>query len=92
MAGPRFIADAPESLRSVALESLTAVFHAPSGMTHLLAPPAPQILEALASKPGTAEEVLERIASAFEVEAEDAVAAMAARLGELEAAGLVRRL
>jgi PqqD family protein of HPr-rel-A system len=92
MAGPRFIADAPECLRSVALESLSAVYHAPSGMTHLLAPPAPQILEALASWAGTAEDVLERIASSFEIEAEDAVAAMAARLEELEAAGLVRRL
>jgi PqqD family protein of HPr-rel-A system len=92
MAGPRFIADAPEALRSVPLESLTAVYHRPSGMTHLLAPPAPQILEALASSPGTAEDVLERIASNFDIEAEDAVTAMAARLEELEAAGLVRRL
>jgi PqqD family protein of HPr-rel-A system len=92
MAGPRYIADAPEALRSAPLESLTAVYHRPSGMTHLLAPPAPQILEALASWAGTAEDVLERIASSFEIEAEDPVAAMAARLEELEAAGLVRRL
>ena len=92
MAGPRFVADAPEELRSAPLESLTAVYHRPSGMTHLLAPPAPQILEALASWPGSPEEVLERIASSFEIEAEDPVAAMAARLEELEAAGLVRRL
>jgi PqqD family protein of HPr-rel-A system len=92
MAGPRYIADAPEALRSAPLESLTAVYHRPSGMTHLLAPPAPQILEALASWAGTAEEVLERMGASFEIEAEDAVAAMAARLEELEAAGLVRRL
>jgi PqqD family protein of HPr-rel-A system len=92
MAGPRYIADAPDALRSAPLESLTAVYHRPSGMTHLLAPPAPQILEALASWAGTPEDVLERIASSFEIEAEDPVAAMAARLEELEAAGLVRRL
>jgi PqqD family protein of HPr-rel-A system len=92
MAGPRFIADAPESALSVPLESLTALYHRPSGMTHLLAPPAPQILEALASWAGTAEDVLERIAASFEIEAEDKVGAMAARLEELEAAGLVRRL
>jgi hypothetical protein len=36
--------------------------------------------------------VLERMGASFEIEAEDAVAAMAARLEELEAAGLVRRL
>jgi PqqD family protein of HPr-rel-A system len=92
MAGPRFIADASEKLRGVPLESLTAVYHHPSGMTHLLAPPAPQILEALASWAGTAEEVLERMGASFEIEAEDPVAALAARLEELEAAGLVRRL
>ena len=91
MAGSRYIADPPGTLRVVPLESLAAVFHPPSGMTHLLAPPAPQILDALAARPGTAEEVLARIAAAFDVEAQDAVAAMAARLGELEAAGLVRR-
>jgi PqqD family protein of HPr-rel-A system len=92
MAGPRFVADPPEASRSVELESLTALYHAPSGMTHLLAPPAPQILAALADRPGTAEEVLERIAETFDLEAEDAAAAMAARLGELEVAGLVRRI
>ena len=91
MAGPRFIADAPECLRSVTLESLSAVYHVSSGMTHLLAPPAPQILAALADRPGTAEEVLKRIAEHFEVEAGDAAAAMSARLAELETAGLVRR-
>ncbi|HEX8579017.1 MAG TPA: HPr-rel-A system PqqD family peptide chaperone [Allosphingosinicella sp.] len=91
MAGPRFVADPPEQLRAVPLETLTAVFHAPSGMTHLLAPPAPQILVALAGRPGTAEEVLERIAEHFDVEAGDAPAAMASRLAELETAGLVRR-
>jgi len=91
MAGPTFVADAPDALSHVALESLTAIYHAPSGMTHLLAPPAPQILAALANRPGTAEDVLARIAESFDLETEDAAAAMSARLGELEAAGLVRR-
>jgi PqqD family protein of HPr-rel-A system len=92
MAGPRFIADPPDQLRAVTLESLTAVYHAPSGLTHLLAPPAPQILAALADRPGTAEEVLERIAEQFDVETGDAPAAMASRLAELETAGLVRKV
>ena len=91
MAGPRYIADAPEQTRVVELETLTALFHAPSGMTHILAPPAPQILAALAGRAGDAAEVLARMGDAFEVEAEDAEAAIEARLGELEAAGLVRR-
>ena len=91
MAGPRYIADPPESVRSVALENLVAVYHAPSGMTHLLAPPAPQILAALAAGPADAAQIVARIGADFEVEAEDPAAAIAARLAELEAAGLVWR-
>ena len=91
MAGPRYIADSPGCVRSVALEGLSALYHRPSGMTHILAPPAPQILAALADEPGDAEEVLARIGETFEVEADDPRAAIEARLGELEAAGLVRR-
>jgi PqqD family protein of HPr-rel-A system len=91
MAGPRYIADSADAVRSVPLEALTALYHRPSGMTHILAPPAPQILAALAAAPGDADEVLARIADVFDLEAEDPAAAIAARLGELEAAGLVRQ-
>ena len=91
MAGPRYIADPPHLVGSVELESLTAIFHRPSGMTHLLAPPAPQILAALAGKAGDAAEVLARIAGDFDIEAENPEAAIGARLAELESAGLVRR-
>jgi PqqD family protein of HPr-rel-A system len=91
MAGPRYIADPAAAMPSVALEALTALYHRPSGMTHILAPPAPQILAALAASPADAGELLVRIASGFEVEAEDPTAALEARLAELEAAGLVRR-
>ena len=60
-------------------------------MTHILAPPAPQILAVLADRPGDAAAILERIGETFEIEAEDAAGSVAARLAELEAAGLVRR-
>jgi PqqD family protein of HPr-rel-A system len=91
MAGPIYIADPVDSVRAVELDGLIALFHRPSGMTHILAPPAPQILEALAGKPGDADAILERIAALFEIEADDRQAAIAGRLAELEAAGLVRR-
>ena len=91
MAGPRYIADPPEDTETVPLEALSALYHRPSGMTHILAPPAPQILAALAGRAGDAAEVLARMGDAFEVEAEDPEAAIEARLAELEAAGLVRR-
>ena len=92
MAGLRYIADPPELIRSVELDGLTAIFHRPSGMTHIVAAPAPQILAALAERPGTAAELLARIAESFELRAEEPIAALQARLGELEAAGLVRRV
>jgi PqqD family protein of HPr-rel-A system len=91
VAGPRYIADPAAQTPGVTLDGLVAIFHAPSGQTHLLAPPAPQILDVLAERPGTPEDVLARIAESFDVEAADGPAAIAARLAELEAVGLVTR-
>ena len=90
MAGPRYIADPHEQIREIELDGLTALFHLPSGMTHIVAPPAPQILEVLAGAPADAEELAERLSEKFELEGGSE--AMAARLDELEAAGLVSRL
>jgi len=91
MAGPIYIADPPEAVRAFELDGLTALYHRPSGMTHILAAPAPQILAALAGAPGDAAAIVGRMAETFEVESDDAGAAIEARLAELEAAGLVRR-
>ena len=91
MAASRFAADPPEAFRRLEVEGLTLVYHRPSGLTHFLAPPAPQILEALAADPGSAEEIAARIGETFEIESDDPAAAIAARLAELEAAGLVWR-
>jgi PqqD family protein of HPr-rel-A system len=91
MAGTLYIAEVEPLAAAVEAEGLTLVFHARSGTTHLLAPPAPQILEALAGKAGDAAAVVARIAERFDIEGEDAEAVVAARLAELEAAGLVRR-
>jgi PqqD family protein of HPr-rel-A system len=91
MAGPLYVADPENQLLSVALDGLVAVFHRPSATTHILAPPAPQILALLADRPLNVSALLARLGEAFEVETgADAEAAMAARLAELEAAGLVR--
>lgn len=91
MAGPRFIADPAEAVKAVELDGLTALYHRPSGLTHILAPPAPQILAALADRAGDAAEIVARIGEDFELDETDAEAAIGARLDELEAAGLVRR-
>ena len=89
MAGPRYIADPTDLVRKVELDGLTALFHVPSGMTHIVAPPAPQILEALAGAPADADELAARLSDSFELEG--GAEALEARLTELEAAGLVSR-
>jgi len=87
----RYIADPPEDVRAVALDGLSVLYHVPSGTTHIVAPPAPEILAALREGPADVAELLARLATHFDVEGDDAAAAIGARLGELEAAGLVRR-
>ena len=87
MADPVYIADSKD-VRAVALDGLTLIYHAPSGMTHIVAPPAPEILDALAAGPADSAELLRRLSARFEFEGGDAIHV---RLEELEAAGLVRR-
>lgn len=87
----RFIADPVDARVSLPLENLFAVFHAPSGMTHVLASPAPEILDALAAGPADVDELLRRLMATHYLDAADAREAIAARLKELEAGGLVRR-
>jgi len=91
MAASLYAADPPATIRTVELEGLTLLYHRRSGLTHILAPPAPQILAALALGPAGADEIVARIGADFEVKAEDPAMAIAARLAELEAAGLVWR-
>ena len=91
MALPVFAADPADAVRIVPLDGLVALFHLPSGTTHVVAPPAPQILEALHEGPGDARAILARIAARYEIEEGEAGDAIEARLDELEAAGLVRR-
>jgi PqqD family protein of HPr-rel-A system len=91
MAASLYAADPPETVRIAELEGLTLLYHRRSGLTHILAPPAPQILSALAAGPATAARIVDRIGAEFELEADNPAAATEARLAELEAAGLVWR-
>ena len=90
MSGPIYISDA-DGCRTVELEGLTLLFHERSGTTHILAPPSPEILDALAGGSADARALLERLKARFDFADENGEAALAARLSELEAAGLVRR-
>lgn len=92
MGAPIYRADPPSARRLVAIEGLALVYHRPSGLTHILAPPAPELLEALGEGEADAGTLLERLAREHDVEAdEDARAEVEARLAELETAGLVWR-
>ncbi len=90
MPSRRYQADRQEDYRIVPLDGLQVLYHRPSGMTHFVAPPAPEILSALQDGPADAGELLTRMAERFELE--DGAEALEARLVELEAAGLVRAL
>jgi len=91
MAAPRYIADPEGALACVALDGLSVLFHAPSGMTHIVAPPAPEILAALREGPADVAELLARLQAHYDFEDEIGNDVVAARLDELEQAGLVRR-
>ena len=91
MAAPRYIAEPADKLALARLDGLCALFHGPSGATHIVAPPAPEILAALREGPADAATLLDRLAARFEFADAGAADAISARLAELEAAGLVRR-
>ncbi len=83
-----FAADPAEQYKIVSLDGLTALYHARSGMTHVLAEPAPDIISALAGQSLDISSLAEELG----VELSDVnSAALAARLDELCEAGLVSR-
>lgn len=91
-----YAADPPAARLTVALDALVAIYHRPSGATHLLAPPAPELLDALAEGPADAAGLLARLSSLYDMpdaatEAIEAIEAIEARMEELVLAGLAWR-
>lgn len=84
---PVFHAPPVGALRRTPLDIFDAVYDRRSGLTHLVAEPVPAILDALASGPATAGQLMARLAGQYALEGE--AAALAARLAELVALGLV---
>lgn len=87
----RYQAAPKETLRIVPLDTLTLIYHRASGITHIVDSPVPEILEALAEKPLSETDLLARLAERFDL-VDAHPAALAARLDELIATGLVERL
>lgn len=87
--------DPAELTPPVELESFVAVYHRRSGATHLLCEPAPEILDILRQGDADAATVRARLDHLYGLEADDGgeiAAVVEARLDELAALGLVRRL
>ena len=83
-----FSADPVDGFKIIPLDGLTALYHRRSGMTHVLAEPAPEIIRALAGQ----QLDVARLATALGVDCSpDNASALAARLDELCEAGLVSR-
>lgn len=87
----RYRAADPATLRIVPLDALTLIYHRASGITHIVDTPVPEILEALAGEPLGVEPLLARLAETYDLADADPMA-LAARLDELAAVGLVERL
>jgi PqqD family protein of HPr-rel-A system len=87
----RYRAAPVATLRIVPLDALTLVYHRASGITHVVDSPVPELLEALSDRPLTLDETLAALAAAHDLIDPDRDA-LAARLGELVAAGLVEVL
>lgn len=92
MTYPVYAVDPPSARLAVPLDALIAVYHRPSGATHLLAAPSPELLDALADGPADAASLRDRLAAHYDLNGEDdALGAIAARMEELVAAGLAWR-
>jgi PqqD family protein of HPr-rel-A system len=92
MGGPRFVADPAAERPDMITDGFTILYHRPSGITHIVAPPVPELLAVIAGVPADIPTIVARLSAEHEVSGEGALdAIVAARLEELEKAGLVRR-
>lgn len=91
MPDPVYRADPATLRRRITLDTLDLIYHRASGTTHIVAEPVPQILEALEQGAADAAEIVRRLAATHDMDSKEAGPIIAARLKELEAAGLVAR-
>ncbi len=89
MVGTLIAAAPPDQIRIVSFDGLTAIYHRRSGQTHILSEPLPEILSALGNSPMTRDMLFARLSADAEIDVCDASEALAARIDELEAIGLV---
>ncbi|MBD3759691.1 HPr-rel-A system PqqD family peptide chaperone [Rhizorhabdus sp.] len=91
MTAPIYRTDYPGSCRAHAIDGMTLVFHRPSGATHFLDSPVPEMLDLLAAAPDDSAGLARRLCASLDVPDDDeAHAVVATRLAELIAIGLVQ--
>jgi PqqD family protein of HPr-rel-A system len=89
----RYAACPGDALLVRPLDAVTLLYHRPSGQTHLVVSPVPEILAALRAGEAHVGEVVARLSADFDLgPAEAAQAAVAVHLEELVAIGLARRV
>ena len=84
----RYAAPPADAILVAELDAFTALFHRASGITHLLVSPAPEIIGALSVEPLSLDALLVALTRDYDLADADHVA-LAARVDELVAAGLV---
>ncbi|MGE4430147.1 MAG: HPr-rel-A system PqqD family peptide chaperone [Sphingobium sp.] len=83
--------DRPDALLLRPLDGLTLIFHRPSGMSHIVDSPVPEILAVLGEEPKSAAEILAALGEHYDLEdGEDAMAGLIGHLDALCGLGLVR--
>jgi PqqD family protein of HPr-rel-A system len=86
---PVYAASLP--FRTVALDGLTAIYHRASGATHVVAEPIPQLLATFGDQAFTTDQLLTRLRDDYDINDDQALTALVARLDELIALGLVTK-
>jgi PqqD family protein of HPr-rel-A system len=87
----KFKAEPADQILVTPLDSLTLVYQRRSGITHIVAEPAPEILEAMGADALSVEEVAQRLAAQFDFDGTQATDIIFVRLNELADLGLVER-
>lgn len=90
MTARTFRAEPADALIVRPLDDITLIYHRPSGQTHMVMSPVPEILSAL-DGPMTAADLLAHLLRDYDLgDPAEAMAAIETHLAELDALGLVR--
>lgn len=83
--------DAADRMLARPLDGLTLFYHRPSGITHMVDSPVPEILSTLTEEPLAAEAILDRLSRDYDLDGEgDALGLLTGHLEALCDLGLVR--